>query len=276
MSSNNRDFGGPRRIDEELVCADALRHVLLERCGCQTVDIRRENDDPPDFTVTIDGKAFSTEVTSVVSNQQYHAHVREFAAAIDGAAREKDILVGNYIVSVRRVPSIPRPNSARGRQLIEAALAYVLGTQQRDEEVELLLSKDEAGYIEIKKLGRGRGLVGHCWIPRAMRGHEVQDELVILLSERVSAKVAALSRKGIAGSNAILLLYDAYAFGEIDDAFRAIQQVEGSTWFHSVFWAPSFEDRENSSFPDEPGRHGLFLRSIDPRWQGVGTVSIAP
>jgi hypothetical protein len=275
MTTSARNSGNRRRIDEELVCADALRHVLLQRYGCQSVEIRREDDDPPDFTVTIDGRAFSTEVTRVVSNQQYHAHVREFADAINAAAHNEGVLVGNYVFSVMRVPTIPRPASSMGRHLIQAAVAYIRATQQREEEVESLLSEDDSGRIEIKKLSAGRGVVGPLWMPPPMRGYEVQNELATLLSQRISAKVRVLTRRGIACSNAILLLYDAYAFGEPDDALAAIQNVEESGWFHSIFWAASFQDRENSKYPAEPGREGIFLRSVNPRWHRIGTASIS-
>ena len=75
MSSENRESTVVgRRIDEELVCVDSVKHVFCTCCACKQVEIQREQDDPPDFTVTIDGERFPAEVTSVVSSQGYDAY----------------------------------------------------------------------------------------------------------------------------------------------------------------------------------------------------------
>jgi hypothetical protein len=94
-----------RRIDEERVSVDALKHVLCTRCGCKDVHIDPVEHDPPDFTVTIDGDVFPTEVTTIVSRQNYHAQCKELAKAIHDRAASLGVLSGKYAVIVLRLPA---------------------------------------------------------------------------------------------------------------------------------------------------------------------------
>lgn len=94
MSSENHEDNVNRRIDEEHVSVDSLKHVLSTRCGCKVSDIHREQNDPPDFTVTIDGELFPTEVTSITLRQEYHAQCDEFAKAICDRVDSLGILSG--------------------------------------------------------------------------------------------------------------------------------------------------------------------------------------
>ena len=58
-------------IDEELVCIDSLLHHLKENLGYLDVLVEREQNDPPDFWVTVSGQKFAAEVTSIVNDQAY-------------------------------------------------------------------------------------------------------------------------------------------------------------------------------------------------------------
>lgn len=128
MPSADHEDNAKRRIDEELVSVDSLKHVLSTCCGCKLVHIHREQNDPPDFTVMIDGESFPTEVTSIVSRQQYHAQCDEFAKAIRDRADSLGILSGKYVFVASRLPRIPKPASKDGRQLIDAAVTYIDAT----------------------------------------------------------------------------------------------------------------------------------------------------
>ena len=46
------------RFDEKLVCADSLAHHLKSYCGCSKVEVRRELNDPPDFSENGDGARY--------------------------------------------------------------------------------------------------------------------------------------------------------------------------------------------------------------------------
>ena len=102
---------------------------------------------------------------------------------------------------------------------------------------------------------------------------EVQDELAGLIQDRVRTKREKLEKKGVPHP-IILLLYDAYAFGDAEDAKIALQKVHGYDWFHSIFWAevgwrgPSGKDPPNELYPDKPGRIGFFLYTKEDRWRG--------
>ncbi len=274
MSSANPADKADRRIDEELVSVDALKHVLCTRCGCKEVHPHRESCDPPDFNVTIDGEPFPTEVTSIVSCQQYHAQCKEFADAIRDRANSRGVLSGKYAFIVSRLPLIPKPTTKDGRQLLEAAVAYVEATRQLTDSAELQLVKDVAGKISIAKVSANGSAIGVLWTPPAMWEGEIQSQLSKLIQQAVDVKQRKLQDAGISSGRALLLLYDAYGYGEPKDAAAAMQQVNGYDWFHSIFWAASFSDRKNTTYPDEPGRDGLFLFSTNPAWNGVGTAPL--
>lgn len=272
MLSTNHEDDTKNRIDEELVSVDSLKHVLSIRCGCRLVHLHREQNDPPDFTVIIDGEPFPTEVTSIVSQQQYHAQCDEFAKAIRAHADSLGVLSGRYAFAVSGFPGIPKPTSKSGRQLIDAAVAYIGATREQGAYPRVQLAEDESGRITIKKMMANGSIVGLVWT-NAMWEGESQDLLTLLIQQAVDSKRRKLARVGVGRRRALLLLYDAFGYAEPQDAFAAMRHVDGYDWFHSVFWAASFFDRRNNSYPEEPGRDGLFLFSINPNWHRVGTVS---
>ena len=83
----------PLRIDEELVCADSLKHALESRLSCRVSSLRKIDNDPPDFALRIDGTEFFAEVTSIVADQTFHAHCREFANVIQNRAIVRRVLL---------------------------------------------------------------------------------------------------------------------------------------------------------------------------------------
>ena len=274
MSSANHEDNANRRIDEELVSVDSLKHVLSTRCGCKLVHLHREQNDPPDFTVMIDGEPFPTEVTSIVSRQQYHAKCDEFAKAICDRADSLGILSGKYAFTVSRLPRIPKPTSKNGRQLIDAAVLSVDATREQGASSEIQLAQDESGKISIEKVSANGSIVGIVWTPPGMWEGETQNQLALLIQQAVDDKMRKLQDAGIGSRRALLLLYDAFGYADPKDASAALQQVNGYDWFHSIFWAASFFDRKNTSYPEEPGREGLFLFSNNPSWHRVGTVPL--
>ena len=273
-SSVGRARSDGARIDEELVSVDALRYVLCTRCECKEVCFRREEHDPPDFTLTVDGEVFPAEVTSIVSRQQYVAQCKAFARAIRDHADSLKILSGTYAFTVARFPLIPKPTSKDGRKLIDAAVAYVGTTQNQETAPDTQLAKDGPEKISIKKLSANGSTVALCWIPPAMWEGDIQNQLATLIQQAVDEKRRKLQTVGIGSGEALLLLYDAFAYAEPQDAVIAMQKVHGYSWFHSVFWAASFFDRENTMYPDQPGREGIFLYSSAPSWNGIGTIQL--
>ena len=274
MSSVNHADNTNRRIDEELVSVDSLKHVLCTRCGCRKAYLHREQHDPPDFTVTIDGEPFPTEVTSIVSRQQYHAQCGEFAKAIRDRADSLGILSGKYAFIVSRLPCIPKPTSKNGRQLLDAAVAYVDVTRQQGVSPGVQLAQDGSGKISIEKVSASGSTVGILRIAPAMWEGDIQKQLATLIQRAVDDKKRKLQDAGIGLQRALLLLYDAFGYAEPQDTVAAMQQVNGYDWFHSIFWTASFFDRKNTTCLEEPGREGFFLFSNNPSWNRVGTVPL--
>jgi len=274
MSSVNRADNANRRIDEELVSVDSLKHVLCTRCGCKEVHPHREQHDPPDFTVTIDGQSFPTEVTSIVSHQQYSAQCDEFAKAIRDRADSLGVLSGKYAFIVSRLPRIPKPTSKSGRQLLDAAVAYVDTSRQQAVSPEVQLAQDESGKISIEKVSANGSTVAVVRSAPAMAEGDIHSQLATLIQQAVDDKKRKLQDAGIGPRRVLLLLYDAFRYAEPKDAVAAMRQVNGYNWFHSIFWAASFLDRKNMTYLEEPGREGFFLFSTNPDWQRVGTVPL--
>jgi len=274
MSSAHSAAQPPRRINEERVCIDALKHVLLTRCGCTEVHVREEASDPPDYTITVDGTCYPAEVTSIVSLQAYYDHCKKFAQAIRDRAHSEGVLSGTYALEISRHPNIPKPTSHRGRQLLDRAVDYLRATREATTSAKLEIATDETGKIRIVKVSGEGAAVGALWTPPAMWEGEVQGELATLMQRAVTTKTKKLQKVGIEPQRAFLLLYDAHGLGDANDAAIALRQVKGYDWFHSIFWAASFTNRTNAVYPDEPGRKGIFLFSSAPNWNGVGSVSL--
>ncbi|MDD5468346.1 MAG: hypothetical protein PHS96_11110 [Anaerolineales bacterium] len=273
ISSVNHGDNANRRIDEELVSVDSLKHVLCTHCGCKEVFLNREQHDPPDFTVTIDGEIFPTEVTSIVWHQQSLAQYEEFVKAIRDCADSLGILSGTYAFKVSRLPCIPKPTSKNGHQLLDVAVQYIDNTQQQGVSPGVQLAQDRSGKISIEKVSASGSSVRILWSSPAMWEGDIQNQLATLIQRSVDDKKRKLQGTGISFQRALLLLYDAFGYAEPEDVVAAMQQVNGYEWFHSIFWVASFLDRKNTTYPEEPGRDGFFLFSINTSWNRVSPVS---
>jgi len=54
-----------KKIDHEWVSVDSLVEDLKQRCGHHSVEVQKNEDDPPDFWVEVDGNRFAVEETSI-------------------------------------------------------------------------------------------------------------------------------------------------------------------------------------------------------------------
>lgn len=272
MSSKPHANKGDRRIDEELVSADALKHVLCTIYDDEDVSIHREQNDPPDFTVIANGVSYPAEVTSIVTLQRYHEHCKEFVNTLKKKAISLGILHGKYSFLIFQLPNIPKPKSKEGLRLLDAAVTYIAETRDTDSNPEIVLVNEALGKIGIAKSASVGSTVGLLWTPPAMWEGEIRNQLSMLIQNAVDNKKRKLEKKGIEAQSALLLFYDAFGYAQLNDAIASMQNVIGYEWFHSIFWAASFADRENIEFPQEPGREGHFLFSHDKNWDGIGTI----
>lgn len=261
-----------KRIDEEMVCADSLVHCLKTQCGCQEVTVEREEDDPPDFWFTIDGERYAGEVTSIVVSQAYHALCRKFEDAIRESSQKGTSIKGTYALLIIHHPKIPRSTSSEWRDLVRQAASFIDATRHVESTGEARLLEGSDGHLDIKKLSDQGATIGTLVVNEVKWESEVQDELRQLIEERVKEKRMKLEKKGIPGQRTMLLLYDAYGFGDVGDAEKVLAGVPGYDWFHSVFWAASFTDRPNELSPVDPGRVGRFIYSANGRWWNISTM----
>ena len=264
-----------KRIDEELVCADALAHCLKHEYGCCHVDVRRETNDPPDFWITIDGEKFAAEVTSIVSNEGYRANCRKLKEAIRQAVKQLDNMTGTYTLLMTHRPELPRHASSEWQSLARRATSFIQATRSVTSTDEYRLFKDGHGYVDIKKVSTEGATVGLLGPVDVKWEGEIQEELCQIMWQRIAEKRRKLEKKGVPDKcpQIMLLLYDAYGYGDTEDAQKALLKVEGYDWFHSIFWAASFTDRANEISPQNPGRNGAFLYSRDENWWQSLTTS---
>lgn len=256
-----------KRIDEELVCMDALVHSLKHHHGYTQVNVQRENNDPPDFWITINGERFAAEVTSIVTGESYRAICRKLYNVIEKRWAEEDF-AGKYTLRISRQPELPKYNSPEWHQLVCKAIAFIHATQTVSFTEDTSLMTTAHGHIDIRKItskGENVGLV------EPLEGRwegEIHIELHQIMQEAITKKYQQLNRKGVQNdcSQIILLLYDAYGYGDSKDAQKALLKAVGYDWFHSIFWAASFTDRSNILSPRNHGREGIFLYSKNKTW----------
>ena len=256
------------RFDEELVCADSLAHHLKSYCGCSKVKIRREPNDPPDFWFDIDSQEYAAEVTSIVSDQGYHAACTALKDTVKKSAIAEGSIIGSYCLKVTQRPNLPRKHSTEWRDLCDKALCFIRDTDSKGASEETFLLEEKEGKLSILKIDTNGATVGLLWMPDSKWEGEVHNELQGLIQDAVTTKRKKLETKGVPEQcpRILLVLYDAYGYSDVEDAQKALLSTSGYDWFHSVFWATSFTDRKNVLYPGSPGREGTFLYSKTDKW----------
>lgn len=257
----------PRRIDEELVCADALKHTLESQFSCCVESLAWIEDDPPDFSLQIDGEHFFAEVTSIVDDEMFHAKCRDLASSIESQCIQQGVLLGTYGLIVRRKPQVPKQTTRAGKNLLSSALSYVTRTAQFNAAQACEIWRDPSGFLQITKLSATGRHVGVVWVGAVKREYEVIDELKVLIQHAVDEKIGKLNRRNVPTTRTLLVFYDAYGYAQPSHAASALQSVTGYSSFHSIFWSASFSDRRNTTYPEAPGRSGVFIYSSVPSWQ---------
>ena len=117
------------KTKEEQVSVDSLVHYLQRKCGCQEVQWQEEPKDPPDFWITISGKKYAVEVTSITlePDNSYDDHCQKLAAKIQQISKSKNILKSNYELQVMERPNIPKSRS--WKHLVSKATDYLEQTK---------------------------------------------------------------------------------------------------------------------------------------------------
>lgn len=239
-------------IDEEMVCIDSLHHFLEQIVGLKEIQIEKEQNDPPDFWVTISGEKFAAEVTSIVSWQAYNGLCESLAATIQQKTLSDNCLNGRYVLTIERHPEMPKRNSKAWLRLIDISYVFIASTTNVPSKQTEIIFEDDNGYLTLEKIsddGSSLEIIG----PAVWRwADEVEREVLKLMQDAVDRKREKLQKKDVTTKcqNVILLLYDAYGIYDIEQANQILQQTSGYEWFHSIFWVASFSNRPNRLAPD--------------------------
>jgi len=256
------------RIDEELVCIDSFVQYLRRNIGLKEILVEREENDPPDFWVTIENVKYAVEVTSIVSNYEYEALCQGFEEEIESEAKDRNVLKGNYALFIMGKPEIPKRMSKGRKDLLDKAIAYICDTNSQSCAIRQKIYEKAGRYIAIEKLSDTNASVGLVGLFGTKWEKEAKEELFSLIQKSVAQKRAQLEKKIVSDldNQLILLLYDAYGFCGKQATREACQRVKGKEKFHSIFWAASFSNKPNTLYPESPGRNGFFLFSKNSDW----------
>lgn len=141
------------RIDHEKVSIDSLVYHLNQRCGGKNIQFRREEDDPPDFWLSIDGSTFAVEETSIADEATVRgrASARKQGRRPDVASKWEGEVHGELVGLIQ--------DSVSGKRLkLEKK-----GVPQQCQDIILLLY-DAYGYAEGEDAKIAlRGVPGYDW-----------------------------------------------------------------------------------------------------------------
>lgn len=254
------------RIDEERVCIDSFIQHLREIDNKQEITFYKELNDPPDFWATIAGVKYAVEVTSI-TDYGYEALCNKFFKDIRSEFATSNTIKGTYFLYVMGRPSIPKKGTSDWKTFVSIVATNTQDTSNALCGTGYYILEDKNGRVGIKKLSEQGAKIFLSMTGAKWEG-EVQEEISQLIKERIEAKEKRLEKKGVLNqySNIILLFYDAYGYGDIEDLQKAFLNVQGYEWLHSIFWAASFSNIPNTLYPDSPGRKGVFLYSKKEQW----------
>lgn len=140
-----------KRIDEEAVCIDSIMDFLGRKYSCEDIQFQIEPQDPPDFWITVAGRKYAAEVTSIVTDEGYHAHCNKLREEVRKTCTEKNCIMGKYVLIVKRRPAIPKRNSEEWRNLISNITALIGSTSGDQTLEETCLYNDSQGKLVIEK-----------------------------------------------------------------------------------------------------------------------------
>lgn len=226
-----------------------------------------EPEDPPDYWLHLGDKRYAVEVTSIAEkhphaeNQSmitYGKTVSKLCTDMTREAVRTGILNGLYILIIKGHPEI-RPNRMQ-MQIQKNILAYVKQTEAAENADTADIFEDVAGQIQILKHGLEKNLITNFGPTSTRWGAETQSILAVLLRDCLADKKRKLANKGIRLDDVILVLIDAFLWGDQEDWEAAISQIPEANQYHSVFWLPEM----NHEVP-------RFLHSAEGAWMNVSS-----
>ncbi|HTR21593.1 MAG TPA: hypothetical protein VMH88_12130 [Gemmatimonadales bacterium] len=207
------------RPDEQF--AQRAFHTFLANLGHSVIDWTPGNE-PPDLLLTVDDQPFAVEITRVMEvislgetsmpDQGVNQALLRFAEEIEGEAKEKAALTGNYIFYLEPIPDMANHRS----RLKELAFAFFRRTATVDSaKPEMLASFDNGATIHIEKASAsGSKLIAITGSADAKWGGQVIRDVSTLIQSAVLRKADKLSSLQLAK---ILLLIDEYSYGTSEE-----------------------------------------------------------
>jgi len=256
----------PERINEEYVCIDSFIQHLKEIDNKKEIKHNEEPNDPPDFWVTISGVTYAVEVTSIVTDYAYNALCKKLVKDIRSEFLTSSYPKGKYALSIMRRPDIPKRGTTAWRTFVSTTATKIQEMSNASCGVESCLLKDSNGYLVIEKWSNQGTEIGLCKMEVMKWEGEVREEFIRILKERIETKRERLKDIIPRCSNIILLFYDAYGYGDVEDVKKAFLNIQGYEWLHSIYLATPFSDMPNKLYPNTPGRRGVFGYSKNEQW----------
>ncbi|MFC1555568.1 hypothetical protein ACFL67_00640 [candidate division KSB1 bacterium] len=254
-----------KQIDEELVSIDSLRNFINHHTDSTACLPIRENNDPPDFWITIDGEKFAAEVTSITGNKEYFKRFEYFKNIVIKLANEYDLMKGKYVLGLSRYPEIPKRNTAEWQTLVNTTVDLIISSKSVPLQSRIQILKDTKGELCISKISDSGANLGHLFIPDMKWPSNTLSELSQKIQVRLNKKRKKLEKKEIR-DKVIICLYDEYLYGDIETVLDSFKHVSGDEWYHSVYWCASFSNRDNDLTSKIHGRGGMFLYSKNINW----------
>ncbi len=178
-------------------------------------------------------------------------HARQMAKTLTMRALDSQILHGTYALRFRGFPRIPLPGRNRDAHIFDTAMDYINGTANSDDGEEIALLGEHSDQIALKKIDPNGASVAEI-LTHTEWEVESQEKIRDLIDLAAQTKINKLGKNGHSSGDAILVLYDAYAFVDFDSIVECAADLASLKAFAAVYWASAFADRENFTYPDQP------------------------
>ncbi len=208
---------------------------LLPQSSFIWEDVPQEKE-PPDWYLTIDGKLYAVEATTIVVDLEISPNMKipepkvtntlvRFVKEVEDQAKYRKILKGCYLIALSPIANL----SEHHDKLMEELLNYI---QKTKNEIQLEKHKPFSNnQISIQKVDCDNDRVGHMVFLGVKSDRDSQDELESKIHEALKSKTNKL--KGISNPK-ILLLFDDFHYSHISDWLSAIANCDYKKNFECI------------------------------------------
>lgn len=273
---------------DEWIAFEALHNHLQSNLGLQISDYRQlpVGEDPPDFEFQIDGRKLGVEVTRIEDGyRDKAAGYVNFVNSLHDLCVQREVPSNCFTVLFRDFPDIPRPESKKGKKLLNKALELIAEKISHSESGTFRVTAENEGfnenslYVEDKNPifieifvgvnASTRYVITGSNCTNKKNGQDEpygRDAVKLLITEACREKVKKLARNHFPISDCVLVLVDEYPLSEDCDVIEDTRLLDEFREFHTVAWIPGWNYRLNSMFAELPGRYCKILWSVNANW----------